>query len=376
MKKLKICYLGDWQSIHIQRWINYFVNRGHIVHLISRSPKSCRQLKGVSLHDLLLPPYGENLKNKKGVYKLYLFLRDFKLRKIISKIKPDILHAHYVTYYGWWAARSNFHPFVLTAWGGDIYRDTKGPQIKEIIFALKRADLITSDSEDLQKATIKLKGSSRNNYVVQFGIDLSIFNLKPDTSGLRERLGIAKNQLIVLSTRSFKPWYNIDTIIESIPYVVKKIPQVKFILKNCYGYEEEKIKNLVKKIGVDKNALIVGEVSYEEMANFYKIADVFVSIPSFDSTPVSLLEAMACGAIPIVSDLPAVREWVQNNVNGFIVPVRNSIALAKAIIKALKNKELRKDIALNNFEIIQKRANYVKQMEYMEGLYYSLLRIK
>ena len=82
--KLKICYLADWKSIHTQRWLKYFVNNGHDIHLISNEPQECFELSGITLHNFLFQKI-ETLKTKKGCYKLYLTLRLLKLKSLIKQ---------------------------------------------------------------------------------------------------------------------------------------------------------------------------------------------------------------------------------------------------------------------------------------------------
>lgn len=371
---MRICYFADWQSIHTQRWLRYFADKGHEVHLISNHPKNCKELQGIILHNFLLSP-GEGLKEKRGCYRLYLALRHRKLNKLLKKIKPDILHSHYVSYYGWWGAKSGFHPFVLTAWGGDIYRDPNESEIAKsnVVYALKQADLITADSADLREATIKLGAPSDNNYVIEWGVDLSQFNPQVDSSGIKEKLNLGDSP-VVLSARSFKPFYNIDTIVQAIPYVLKKVPETKFILKNSYGDEEPKIRQLVDQLGLNEAVRFVGTVDYSEMPKYYTVADIFVSVPSFDATAVSLLEAMACGLSPVISDLDSPKEWVRNGENGYVVPVREPEALAEAIIRLLNDESTRNLFAERNIAIAKEKADHYKHMERMEKLYYSLIK--
>lgn len=371
---MRICYLADWQSIHTQRWLRYFVDRGHEVFLISNRPQRCRELEGIALYDLMLSKW-EGLKMRRGCYRIYMALRLLKLKVLLKKIRPDILHAHYVSYYGWWGAKSGFHPFVLTAWGGDIYRDPNESQDArvKVMFALKRADLITSDNEDLRKATIELGAPSDINYVIGWGVDTSKFKPGIDSSDVRQRLNLGDSP-VVLSTRSFKPFYNIDIIIMAIPLVLERVPNAKFILNNYFGYEDEKMRRLVKELGVEEAVRFVGRLDHSEMPKYYNVADVFVSVPSFDATSVSLLEAMACGVSPVVSDLDSVKEWIKDGENGYIVPVRDHKALAEAIVRLLKDGRTRELFATRNVALIKERADHYKHMERMEELYFSLLQ--
>jgi len=203
-------------------------------------------------------------------------------------------------------------------------------------------------------------------FVIQWGVDLNLFK--------RLNSQLKTSDHTVLSTRSFEPIYNIDTIIEAVPYVIDRFPETNFILKNGYGKGESQLRELAKQLNVLQNINIVNElVEYNEMPKFLNDADIFISVPSSDSSSVSLQEAMACSLPVIVSDLPANREWITDGWNGYIVPVRDPKALANKIIKLLENKEERDLFGKRNMELITERADHEKHMLKMEELYESLL---
>jgi glycosyltransferase involved in cell wall biosynthesis len=101
-------------------------------------------------------------------------------------------------------------------------------------------------------------------------------------------------------------------------------------------------------------------------------AEIFVSVPSSDATSVALLQAMGAGAFPIVSDLPAQREWIEAGVNGLVVPLHQPAALAEAIAHALADAELRRTAAVRNLRIIEERGLNEVNMLLMEKLYLRL----
>ncbi|HLB22651.1 MAG TPA: glycosyltransferase, partial [Dehalococcoidia bacterium] len=101
-------------------------------------------------------------------------------------------------------------------------------------------------------------------------------------------------------------------------------------------------------------------------------AEVFVSAPSSDGTSVALLQSMAAGCFPIVSDLETQREWVEDGVNGFRVPVGAPEALAQAMLRALDDRELRRQAAEANRHIVAERGTNETQMAKMERLYLRL----
>jgi glycosyltransferase involved in cell wall biosynthesis len=371
---MKICYLADPESIQTQRWLRYFVDRGHEVFLLTKDDKKNSGIPGVKSYSFK-PKYEEFF--LKLNWRFYLFLKDRKIKRMINQIKPDIIHAHYITGNGWWAARSGFHPFVLTPWGSDIYKDALGSSQfrKRVHYALKSADLITVNSKDLKKVVISLGANPSKIEPVQFGVDFNEFHPFPDKKSLKEKLGLGEVP-IVLSNRGFKPLYNIDIIIKSIPLVIKEIPEVKFIFVWSGGEEKKNLMSLANELNVKDKVIFVGQLRVEEMVKFYNIADVFVSIASWDGISKSLLESMACGVAPVVSRFPSNLEWITDRVNGCVVPMRDERKTAEAIIYLLKNPEARIKYARLNQEIVKERTDYHKHMGRMEELYISLLNYK
>ena len=82
--------------------------------------------------------------------------------------------------------------------------------------------------------------------------------------------------------------------------------------------------------------IFLGKIDYIDLPKYFNNnADLFISISSNDSAPMSLLEAMACGVPPVIADHTAVNELVKDGWNGYVVPQRDPKATAQAIIKLL-----------------------------------------
>ena len=144
---MKLCFIAGADSIHSQKWIKYFADKEHEVHWISLTPNEMGDIKNAKLYQL------KECSNKA----LDVLFNLRKVRKLVKKIKPDILHAHYAGVNGVLAAFSEFHPFILTAWGSDVLINAKSGIMRPLIkFVLRKADLITCDAEHMRKAMIEL----------------------------------------------------------------------------------------------------------------------------------------------------------------------------------------------------------------------------
>ena len=98
---------------------------------------------------------------------------------------------------------------------------------------------------------------------------------------------------------------------------------------------------------------------------------MYVSVPSSEGTSVTLLEAMAAGAYPVVSDLSSNREWVSGE-GGTVVPVRQVAPLAEALATALLDPGRRSAAANHNWKVIEERGRWEVNMGRMEKAYRDL----
>lgn len=83
---------------------------------------------------------------------------------------------------------------------------------------------------------------------------------------------------------------------------------------------------------------------------------------------------MACGVPPIVSDLPAVKEWVQDDVNGYVVPARKPDKLAEKIKYLMDNKEKRRIFIKRNQNLVNMYSDFDHNMALLENIYINLLQ--
>lgn len=354
MKKLRLCLLADAPSIHTRRWVGYFIHRGYEVHLVSFRP---HEIEGATLH---------LVKKKTDLQDLDYLLNLSRVRMIIRKIQPDILNAHYLTSYGYLAARSKFHPFVASAWGSDVLITPRKTPLHRLLTStvLRSADLITCESEVLASHMVQLGAQKNKILVVPQGIDPAIFYpLAAET----------KANNLLLSVRDHKPVYNIDTIIRAAKEL--KSARKEFTLAVAGdGPLRPRLEALAKDLGLSERIRFTGRLTHSDLADLYRKSRLFISIPSSDSTSTALLEAMATGSFPIVSNIPANREWIENNKNGILVPPRDASALARAIEEALENDKLRNEAAETNLRIIQEKALWGKNMSLVENSFLKLVQ--
>jgi len=178
----------------------------------------------------------------------------------------------------------------------------------------------------------------------------------------------------VISLRNLDPIYDVESLIRSVPWVLKEVPESKFLIAGK-GSEEKRLRELAKSLGVSDNVKFVGFIPNKELPAYLNTVDVCVSTSLSDAgIAASTAEAMACGLAVIVTDVADNRKWVEDGVNGFVVPIKDPKSLAEKIIYLLRNEDIRNQFGKINRKIIEERNNYYKEMEKMEEVYKELIQ--
>jgi glycosyltransferase involved in cell wall biosynthesis len=129
-----------------------------------------------------------------------------------------------------------------------------------------------------------------------------------------------------------KSLYRIDKIIEGFAKLIEQgNPENWKLVIGAVGEEKQSLIELTQKLNIDAHVKFVGWLEKEQNSYYYNISKYYISIPESDATSISLLEAMAAGCIPILSDLPANREWIKDGENGLIVADLNSNYIKDAL---------------------------------------------
>ena len=370
---MRICFFGNLQSVHLQRRVRNFVEKGHEVHIITREPS---EIVDVHVHVFVSHSISSFFYKIPIIARLFYSLHKYfeinRLKKLINKINPDLIDAHYLTDYGILASKINFHPLVITCWGSDILiapAKFGEKHVKEMEKALTRADLVIVASRYMEEELIKM-GINKNIIVNPFGVDVSKFNPHGKKIGaMKEKYGGKK---IIINTRNLEPVYDVECLIKAFSYVIKQNNNV--ILLICGGGSlEDNLKRLTNNLGMDKYIHFLGKISHERMPNYLRSADIYVSTSLSDGTSISLLEAMTCGIFPIVTDIPGNRPWITHDKNGFLFEKGDYDKLSELILKSIGSKELIKNAAKINQEIVKEKGNWEKNIKEIENLYANLV---
>ncbi len=303
----KYLLFGNGESPHLVKWVKA-LNEHYELYLASS--------QGVADEIKELIPAGRmfsfNLDVKESGGNVVFFRTLLPLMRIIRRTSPDIVNAHYITSHGFIAAlaktllRKNFF-LVLSAWGTDILVTPGRNAMYSAItrFALRKAGLITSDSVAVTARVSEMATTPVMTF--PFGLD---------------RLPAAsfadKDPSLYFSNRTLNENSNIGRVLELFRDIAANDPDARLIIAN-EGSRMESLRALSEEMKLGGKVEFKGFLKAAEQDEIYRKAQYYFSIPSSDALSVSLLEAMARGCIPILSDLPDNRDWVEHGRNGVIL---------------------------------------------------------
>lgn len=375
---MRICYIADGRYIHSHKWIRYFSARGHQAHFISFQPvendhvEAIKEAGGIYHGDL--GPF--------HIKRFWRTARDLRwLWTLLRRERIEVLHCHFLGVNTWYAALSGFQPFVITVMGGDVTGPNwqpRGVRVRLLTkLALRRASLITCWSDQLVGIVRPFCLPCTPVEVVHGGVDLKRFYPDVEPRYLRKRCEIPEDARVVFSPRLMWPLYNIERIAETAHLVCSSDPRVFFLFAVPEPREEayeQRVRELLNAGAAANRYRFVEAIPHSKMADYYRLADVTISIPSTDGTPMSVLESVACGTPVVVSDLPHYDpEYIESGRTVLVARADDPQSIARSLLRLLNDPALVEEMTTEAQRRVEATGSYEAQMHRMELLYLSLL---
>jgi 1,2-diacylglycerol 3-alpha-glucosyltransferase len=176
-----------------------------------------------------------------------------------------------------------------------------------------------------------------------------------------------------------KPLYNLDTIAAAAEAVCAAVPEAYFVFAVLPTGKDEsyeaRVREILERGGAKDRIRYVGSIPHDEMADYYRLADVTVSIPSSDGTPMSVLESMACETPVLVSQIPNYdTHYIEDQKTVMMADQIDSRAVATALIRLLQDRALAERLAAEAKRRVVATASYESQMAKMNELYEKVSR--
>ncbi|MCF0050544.1 glycosyltransferase family 1 protein [Dyadobacter sp. LJ53] len=195
-------------------------------------------------------------------------------------------------------------------------------------------------------------------------------------SAARQRLGLRKDEVILLQLGRMVPRKGIDNVIRAMRYLTD-VPKIKLLVvggsdekpdfeKNL---ELKRLKDIADSEGVESHVKFVGRRNREQLRDYYQAADFFISTPWYEPFGITPLEAMACGTPVIGSNVGGIKYTVQHNQTGFLVPPHNPEALAQAVREGISCPERYRSLSRNALNRVNEKFTWDRVAKSAHQLY-------
>lgn len=288
----------------------------------------------------------------------------FKLRSIIKREGIEIIHAQtrvaQVIAEG--LARLNCAPYVSTCHG--FFR----PHWARRVFGCWGSRVIAISEAVREHLVNDLKVRKENVVLVHNGVDIAKFSQglsENEKEKFRNQAGVGSWPLIGIVAR-LSPVKGHKYLLEAMRKVVDSKPAAQLLIIGDGSLKEELI-NQVVSLGLKENVVFLG--SLVDTAKPLSLIDVFV-LPSLkEGLGISILEAQAAGVPVVASDVGGIYTIIKDNKNGFLVPPRDSLSLAAAIIKLIDNPILVKKMSEAGRRLMREEFSLGEMAKRIEGVY-------
>ena len=345
---MRIATLSNAAVEHTRRWVANFRARGHEVRVWSLEPGPA-ELDARLLPSAPLP----------GALRYPLAVGP--LRRELDAFAPDIVDAHFVPNYGLMGVLTGRRPVVVSAWGSDLLVTgaANALQRARARYVLSRADAVIADGENLAMAARALGGGDRV-HMIPWGVDLTRF-----------RAGARRESGLLLSTRMHEPVYDLPTVLRGAAAELAADPNARLVIAGD-GSRRPELERLAQTVLPAGRYAFIGRIGLEQMTDWLGRADVFVSASESDSTSQSLIEAMASGALPVVSDIEGNRPWL-DDAGGKRFAVGDAASLASALRAARSDAAWADRARAHNRQRVERDADAALNMRRIEQLFEALI---
>lgn len=344
-KQLKILFIGDTYHPNSMNWVTALENYGH-----------CRVIKWS------LPKRGSKIKRIID----WLFAIQY-IKKLSKELQPDIVVGYRITSYGYLVSGIRDFPVVIAAQGETDVWPPYGFMAKIVGFlakcAIRRADLIHAWGPHMANSMYRLGAKKEKIWIMPRGIDLNIFKYPHQPIGFEA--------LKIVVSRSLNPEYRHAIIIDAVKILFDmNIPVTIRIVGD--GPLMQLLYNKVIALGLSNNVIFEGILDRSKLVKVLQSSNIYVSMPITEGVSASMLEAMACGCVPCVTDLEANQYWIKNNENGMLIPVDDTKSLSNALMNIYYNSNKFSTIRHNNRYLVEQKAsaeiNTIKMVERYKSL--------
>lgn len=342
--------------------------RGHEIHFITYSqPVRLALLNpNVHYHEVNVPEY------PLFHYQPYELALSSKLVDMVKLYKIELLHVHYAiphAYAGYMAKQMLADeginiPMVTTLHGTDITLVGNHPFYKPAVtFSINKSDFVTSVSQSLKDATLKLFNIKNEIEVIPNFIELDKNIIDPTVSCGRSVMA-KENERIITHISNFRKVKRIPDVIKIFYNIQKEIPAKLMMVGD--GPEKEKAEYLCEELGIHDKVIFFGNSN--EIDKILSYTDLFLLPSETESFGLAALEAMAWGVPVISSNSGGLPEVNLDGISGYLSKVGDIEEMAVNALRILKEDTVLAEFKKNALSVA-KRFDIKNILPLYEDLY-------
>ncbi len=286
------------------------------------------------------------------------------LRKVLRRCGADALLTLYAGGQAAMAFASGFRPYAVYTVGSDVLKISRVKRkIARIVF--RSADCIFVNGGYLTQETRALAPLTRL-IPLYLGVDTTRFSPGP-------RAAVPVN---IICTRGFSPVYNNEYLIHALTLMPDGLKEFSVTFASA-GPLLSRARRLADELlppRIRAKVRFLGGVSRECLVENVRRSHIYVSVSRSDGASISLLEALACGLFPVLSDIPQNREWINSDArNGMLIPLDQPETLATALQRAITDEHGRTQVAEYNRNLVLTRASISRNMAILASTLESMI---
>jgi len=235
--------------------------------------------------------------------------------------------------------------------------------------AAQKSDRLVVVTEGLRRYLVSNLGiEARKIALIPNGVDTRVFYPMDDSGslkGLRTRLGIQNDEAVVLFAGNLAPWQGIDTLLDSIPIVLRELPRVKFLIVGG-GALHGHLWTRTRTMNLQKHVIFTGMIPYRQVPRYVNLADVCVSPfvkrrnNRIGVSPLKIYEYMACGKA-VVGSRVAGLDFIEDRETGILVEPESPEALASGLVELLLDSQKTARMGRNGADLARQESDWGKR---------------
>lgn len=238
---------------------------------------------------------------------------------------------------------------------------------------IRLADRVVSTSYSYASSSPILSPILDDVKVIPNAVDETVFKPSIDGSEVTLKYGLGNTRNVLFVGR-LVPYKGLEYLLSAIEILQHEFVDIHLMIVG-EGELRLKLVQLAEDLGIKELVDFVGHVPNSSLPPFYASSDLVVlpSVSRLEAFGITLIEAMACGKPVVASSIPGPGEVVEDGITGYLVPPKDTVALAEAISRIVRDEKLANRMGKEGRKRIEENYTWERVASYYDRLYNDLL---